>query len=510
MAESPSAKLAIARGIFAGWLQLAIAIVVGPVYTIVVLSALPRIDAGFWLVLVSLVMYMNLFDAGLGPTVTRLVAFSVARGSSNETRLALPDIYWTSRRLFLIITVSLLVLAAVAGWFVLPSVIGLEWNQARQAAWFLFVLGSAAAVYAAHPLAIAAGVGRVSLPRYVRAVSQVVGLVLAAVSLVAGYGLVGIAVAWAAQNTVLLAAIPLVRQRVSAIKVRAAFDPTLARRMVRPSLQWAGTNLGGALILASGAIIVASRVSVAAVPQFAVSKQLVETLFILALTPAQIAEPFLSSAAAMGDKLAFVELLRVTLRRALAILAVGTVVVAAFGREIIHTWVGSANFIGYPGLWLLLALYALEAHHVVHAIAVMATGRIVFFPVAMIGGVLTVALGSAFGPIYGVTGVVLGMMIAQLVSNNWYVPWYSLRTFGITAQEYISWLSPFLLLAAATAVLVLLARWALSTSGVTSPVGLLLVLGALGAAVTPLMFAVGLTAAERDDLMRRWRRAWRR
>src|SRR5215217_2975625 len=62
------AARAIARGILAGWFQVGVSIVLGPLYTLLVLKFLPRDEAGFWMVLVGLIAYVNLFDVGLGPT----------------------------------------------------------------------------------------------------------------------------------------------------------------------------------------------------------------------------------------------------------------------------------------------------------------------------------------------------------------------------------------------------------------------------------------------------------
>jgi hypothetical protein len=449
---------AIARGIFAGWFQLGVSILVGPIYTFLVLEFLPRNEAGFWMVLVSLVAYVNLFDIGLGPTVTRLTAF--ARGGKSEYG-TVANVYWTSRRLYLGLVAVVLALGIIVAWVVLPNATGLQLTTPRLAAWCLFIGGAAASIFAAHPFAVATGSGMVSIYRLTRAMAQVIGTGLAAVAGFAGFGLVGIAAAWAAQNAALLVGTPLVRHVVPELKARAAYDHRLARAMIRPSLEWAGTNLGGALILASAPLIVASRVSVESVPSFVVTRQLAETLYIIALMPAQVIEPFISAASATGDTASITDLLRLTMRRVTTLLAIGGAVAAVFGREVITAWVGAQNFLGYPTLWLLLLLYVLEAHHVVHAIAVMATGRIAFLRVALLSGVVTVALGVVLARVWGVLGVVVGMVVAQLFTNNWYVPRYGLRLFKVPLRDYLSWVAPAVAVAATASGIALARRWML-------------------------------------------------
>jgi hypothetical protein len=496
---------AITRGILAGWFQIAVSVVLGPLYTLLVLSFLPRDEAGYWMVLVSLIAYVNLFDVGLGPTVTRLTAF--ARGHESKPSVDPGDVYWTSQRLYLGLVALVLAIGAVVGVLILPRVTSLEWTGARKAAWCLFVVGSAAGIYAAHPFAVASGSGMVSIQRLGRAMAHLVGVGLAAAAGFAGFGLVGFAAAWATQNALLLFAVPLVRQLIPDVKSSRAFHRALARQMIGPSLRWAGTNLGGALILATAPLIVATRVSVASVPNFVVARQLAETLYVLALMPAQVIEPFISSRFAAGDLAAVTAMLRSTLRRVTTLLAVGVTAGCVFGREIISAWVGPENFVGYVSLWLLLVLYALEAHHVVHAIAVMATGRIVFLRVAILSGLVTVGLGVSLAGGWGIPGVVAGMVIAQLATNNWYVPLYSLRLFRVSIGEYGRWVAPSFAAAALTGAIAVGLRWFLLRTGSSSPSALALTLLTLAIMVIPIVWVVGLTATERVGAVTTLRRA---
>ena len=38
---------------------------------------------------------------------------------------------------------------------------------------------------------------------------------------------------------------------------------------------------------------------------------------------------------------------------------------------------------------------------------------------------------------FGLLGVVLGTMLAQIATNHWYVPWYTMRLFGINAKQHM-------------------------------------------------------------------------
>ena len=506
---------AIARGAAAGWLQVMVAFLVAPLYTAIVLAKLPREDAGFWMVILSLGAYFNLFDLGLGPTLTRYVAFARQAGPrtgaaplAGEAAVSAADLYATARRLYAVLAAALVAVGLAAGPPLLSHATGLALAGTHLVAWVLFLAGSAASVLATPYQAAVAGSGVVGVPRMMRAGAQIAGVAAAAVALVIGQGIVGAAAAWAAQQLALLAAGPLVvRSYCPEILRGGRYQPAVARLLARPSLQLAGIHLGGALILASGPLIVAAQAGPSAVPQFVVVRQLAEAMYLLALVPAQVSEPFISRDAAAGDVSGVTALLRRNVRYVGAVLAVGAPVVAVLGREVITAWVGAANFAGYAALWLMVALYVLEAHHVLHAATIMATGRVVFLVPALLSGVATIGLGIALGHRWGVAGVVAGMFAAQLLTNNWYAPWYALRQLALRTGEYARWLSPLVPLAAVTAVLAAATRQVVRSVGPVTPATVLCALVALGAAVLPLLWYAALTTDERRAVGRAWRRA---
>jgi hypothetical protein len=82
---------------------------------------------------------------------------------------------------------------------------------------------------------------------------------------------------------------------------------------------------------------------------------------------------------------------------------------------------------------ILLLFVFLETHHVIYATALMAAGEIIFAPAAIVSGVLTVVLAYAWAPRWGLLGIALAAFISQLVTNNWYAPYKTIRFFGISS-----------------------------------------------------------------------------
>jgi hypothetical protein len=80
----------------------------------------------------------------------------------------------------------------------------------------------------------------------------------------------------------------------------------------------------------------------------------------------------------------------------------------------------------------------LEGHHSAMATATMATGDIPFVAPALIAGVLNIVASVLLARQYGLLGVALGTLCAQVVTNNWYVPFYTMRLFHISFSEHFA------------------------------------------------------------------------
>jgi O-antigen/teichoic acid export membrane protein len=109
---------------------------------------------------------------------------------------------------------------------------------------------------------------------------------------------------------------------------------------------------------------------------------------------------------------------------------------AVFGEGIINVWLGKGNFVGYDIVWVMLVMIVLEVHHVIVASVTMATGKIAFYWIALLAGVLNIGLSIALGLHLGLFGIALGTTITQILTNNWYVPLISLRHLRISFLSY--------------------------------------------------------------------------
>ena len=480
--ESP-ADVAIARGVAAGWVHVLVASIVGPVQTYFLLRYLDKSDAGYWLVVFSFTNYLALFDLGIGPTLTRRIAFiqGTADASGRGTQVKHPrfavlntqvaDLIATVRRLYLCLAAVLVTTALAAGPLILPHVAKRPFTSSVAYAWTLVVLGSATNLVGTVSYSALAGLGVVGVNRFVRATAQLTGLVLSIAALRAGYGVPGIATSWLVQNVLFfLAGGYLLHQFCPELHgLLGIARTTMAREMIGPSLRWAGISVGAAMIFAIGPAIISYDLGPELVPQYVVLYQLFNALYAVSLIPTQASEPFVARAYGAGEHGGVLALLTRNLRHVAIPLVCGSAFLGTFGQEVVTLWVGPGNFAGNLSLWLFVALFVLETHHVVHASVVMATGHIIFLPAAIGAGLLTVGLSLVLVPQLGVVGMVLSMFLAQVVTNNWYAPWYSLRLLGVPLKSYLAALAPLGWFALGTAAAAIACKTTLLALGVAEP-----------------------------------------
>lgn len=449
---------AIFSGVVAGLVQTVVSLLVAFLQTRLILRALPVDLAGLWFVFVTLAGYISFFDFGLSPTITREIGFALGREAPEQARRDVADLVATAVRIFLGLALLLLLVALTLGDVYIRSVApaGAEVH----AAWRIFGLGTALNLLGSASFAVLYGMGQVSVDRWIRSVVQLLGLGLAYLALARGLDLTGLVWTWVVQGVllcvsgwwILLASHPWLRG------VRGQATLARARGLFLPSVKTGLTAFGAVLILNTQNVVIASALGPAQVPDFTLITRMVAIAATLALLVVGSSAPFISRAHAAEDLGEVKRLLLRNVRLSTGFMVVLVAVLLVYGDALIDLWVGPGHFAGYGVLVPFLVLLTLETHHVAHASVVMATGRLPFHWWAIGAGVLNLALSFLLVHPLGVAGVALGTMLAQLLTNNWYAPYYAMRAFGVPVRPYLREVAlPLLaLLLAATGV-----AWAL-------------------------------------------------
>lgn len=443
--KSSTVTSKINSGTASGGVLVAMTIVTAIVHYKQVLAYLPRELAGVWLLFWSFGSYLAFFDLGMGPTLSREIAFQAAKAKDEYSSRAVADLVATCFRLYLVVAAIVLAIAVVGGMLLLPT-LNLSTLSVRDAlvAWSLFASGACVNLVGNISYAVLTGEGHVAKERLTRAASMLIWLGLSASALVTGQGLVGLAGAWLAHACISrLMAAGAARHFVPDLKLRdGAWSAPTARRLARPSAQWALTQLGALMILQTDNLLIAWNLGPAAIPSYEAAAKVVTAMGTIALLGTNASTPYYSRAAAANDAPALRVLLYRNVQHGLLVMASATGFMTFFGPDLFHLWLGPGNFIGYPVLLTFLAMMTLEIHHVTHATLTMATGSIPFVLPALAAGALNLVLSFLLLQWFGLLGVALGTLLAQLATNNWFAPHVTLKIVQIRPRAYLGWIGP--------------------------------------------------------------------
>ena len=430
----------ILGGVTGGLFFTFTSIIVSFVQLRLILDFLPVNLAGIWLLFITVGTYIAFFDLGLSPTLSREIGFALGIGQQpNQQARLIADLLATCNRLFHLSATAVFFLAAIIGGYLVWVTVPPHNFKDVAWAWFIFSGGAAFNLWASSSFAALYGLGYVGTERMIRSISLLVGLCLTAAALYEKFGIIGLAVVWAAQGGVarLIAKRILYNKYPDLLSIRGVASLDVARIVVGPSLKWAAMGLGAILVLQTDNAVIAVMLGPADIPQYEAVAKIAITTMTLAMLLVTAISPHISKAYAEKNLPFVTKLLSRSVRLSVAVVVSLVSFIAVFGDVIITLWLGPGRFVGFPVLWTLLIMVILEVHHVSMATATMATGYLPFARPALLAGFLNLIISVILARYLGLWGVALGTLLAQLLTNNWYAPCVTLRHFGVPLTKHI-------------------------------------------------------------------------
>jgi O-antigen/teichoic acid export membrane protein len=462
----------IARGAVASAVFTSTSVIVAVVQLRLIVHFLPSDLAGLWLLFLTIGSYVTLFDLGISPTVGREMSFAIgAKGADEQERTRrIGELLTTLWRALRYLALCAGFVSVAVGEALIFSSHHYRENRVVQLTWALFGLGASLNLMGGSALAGLYGLGRVATEKLIRSVSLGVGLVLTATTLMLNWGILGLAIAWLIQGALagglgwyyLRRGFPDIFDRSLSPSFSPSFSPNwmLAKKLVGPSLKLALIQLGAIFILQSANPLIAIVLGTSSIPPYEAVAKIAATLMTLALLIVNSSAPYFSMSYAAGDYDKVKELLARNLQLGVGVIIILGAFVAINGDRIVAVWLGRSKFAGFFVLWVLLFMVLLEVHHVIFATAVMAAGQIVFVWAALIAGAVNIVLALSLVGRFGLLGIALAVAIAQLITNNWYVPYVAVRFFRISISYLVRkvWVPLILLMGAEIATDTLVRR----------------------------------------------------
>ena len=431
----------IARGAVSSIVFTSTSVVVALVQLRLIVHFLPSDLAGLWLLFLTVGSYVAFFDLGISPTVGREMSFAIGLTGADEqgrTR-RIHELLQTLWHVLRVLALAAGVVSIAAGEIVILASKHYRDNRTVQLTWALFGLGASLNLLGGSALAGLYGLGRVATEKLIRSASLVVGLALTAAALMFNWGILGLAIAWLMQGAVtgVLGWYYLRRALPDIFRLSCSPNWELAKKLAGPSLKFALIQLGAIFILQSANPLIAITLGTSAIPPYEALSKIAATMMTLALLIVNSSAPYFSMAYAAGEYDDLRKLLARNLQLGIGLIIVLGAFVAVNGDRVVAVWLGRSRFAGFFVLWVLLFMVLLEVHHVIFATAVMAAGQIVFVWAALISGALNLILALSLVGRFGLLGIALAIAIAQLLTNNWYVPYVSVRLFKIPVGQLV-------------------------------------------------------------------------
>ncbi|NEQ55617.1 MAG: lipopolysaccharide biosynthesis protein, partial [Leptolyngbya sp. SIO3F4] len=179
--------------------------------------------------------------------------------------------------------------------------------------------------------------------------------------------------------------------------------------------------------------------------------QLFANLFLVSNSVALVSPVFISQFWRAGDLNSVHQLTFKSAKIGLSIMSAGIAFMIFSGKELISLWLGPENFIGLPVLLIFCCTYLLEIQHSTVALSARATDFEVFTIAALTAGFLNILFTASLVNRLGLIGVALGTILAQLLTNNWYQFYISIKRLKINPKVYFNevtrlWVSIFIII----------------------------------------------------------------
>lgn len=116
----------------------------------------------------------------------------------------------------------------------------------------------------------------------------------------------------------------------------------------------------------------------------------------------------------------------------------GGACVLALGPRLFDLWLGPGHFVGYPILTVFFVLLVLEAQCFIVSAGSRATEDEAFAPWALAAAGLKVLCSWLLALEFGLLGIALGTLLAQLLTNHWFMPYRGLRRLRMSLRQHVS------------------------------------------------------------------------
>jgi len=438
------------RDILWGYAAQFLNLTVGLILLPVILRYFSPEEVGLWFVFLTLASFAQLLEFGFQPTLARNTAYVYAGAALlSETDLPtasagpnpiqlqlLADLVAAAKKIYLYVALVAAFVLLIGGSLYVYSLAPTALDAVQLiAAWVCFALGYIITFYYGYLNGLLQGRGDIALANKAVVITKGSLVVLGAVAVVAGTGLLGLGVA---------SLLSCVFGRVVSVKyfhsssrpeMRSLSnhkgDPTQLVKSLWHNASRLGTvHLGAFLILRANVLVASSFLGLTAGASYGMTLTVLVALTGLASVICQVQLPRMNLLQVQRR----MEELRATYGAVLIIawivLIGGAVVLLLFGADALKYIGSKTELLPFPALLTLTVVMALEMNHAIAAGYLTTTNRIDFVRAAVFSGIFTIIGSVGLVQLFGVWALIGSQGFVQLAYNNWKWPTQAFRHLG--------------------------------------------------------------------------------
>lgn len=482
------------RNLTSGWARIVTQVAIAIVTTPILVHGLGKAEYGIWALALSLVLYLELFEFGLGTATVKYVAEHEALGDRERTRRAIATSFWT----LLVLGLGALALGIlIALAFPVLFDVSAESERAAQLLILLVSLDLAVSIPSdtfGNTLLALQRFDLINATLIAVLVAQAVAWVIV---LALGGGLVALGVVTVALSLVgQLSRFLIVKRLLPDVSVSPRYlDRKLVRPLVGLSAWYALAETSTLAIARLDTVVVGLVIGVPEAAVYAVAQKLAFLVDQVIRPMLRMFFPHSTELAARHDRRALGEAISAATRVSLAIAGPLALALALLAEPVLRVWVGSGFAEGANVVVFLCAAAAIAALGGPGFLMLQGAGyarrpALLSTAEAALNLTLSVILGNRMG----IEGVALATLIAASVVQVGLLLPYIGRVFGVLPLSLLGTLGRAHLPAALVALAVGLLLRRTDVSGLAEVLG---AAAAVGGAYLATLAVTGLDRAER-------------
>ncbi|MBO3459252.1 oligosaccharide flippase family protein [Aetokthonos hydrillicola Thurmond2011] len=438
----------IAFAVAASWFSRATTILANLFFMPILFRHMGKEELGLWLLLGNSQAFLGLLGIGVAPILMRDIALAKGRSGADpgvtlttETKQHIGDLVVTGRTILQWLSIIVFFIAWISGYGFIQQ---LELKNVAPHivfwSWTLMCAGYAVGIWISYLDCLLAGMGYIGWDSLLGTALSFLTILINIAAVVCGGGLLELAaisvVASLCQRFVILGFIRW--RKPELFEIQGRWSTEYAKALIKPSFYYWLTNLGSFLILRTDAYFIGILKGTQNIPIYQAGYQLVSNLYQLAVSFGAASAVFIGQAW-QAKELGIVQ--KITIRNSqlgMSIMAAGVGFLLGVCKELMDLWLGEGNFIGYDFILVFCIMLTLEAQQVILIYSSRATDDENYASWTLMAGFLNVVLTLVFYKYFGLLGVALGTMFAQMLTNNWYGVYRPIMRLKLSFKNYLN------------------------------------------------------------------------